>query len=58
MLDSEGKEFWDPEADGACFEAIRKNIRKDIPVIEMDNNINDPEFSKQVAETLLALLKK
>ena len=58
MLDSEGKEFWDPEADRACFDAIKKNLKQGIPVIEMDNNINDPAFSQKVAQTLLEMLKK
>lgn len=58
MLDSEGGRFWDPEADKACFDAIKQNLKPGIPVIEMDNNINDPEFSSKVAQTLLDLLKK
>lgn len=58
MLDSEGERFWDPEADAACFDAIRQNLKPGIPIIEMPNNINDPEFSAKVAETLLTMLKK
>jgi uncharacterized protein (UPF0261 family) len=58
MLDSEGGAFWDPAADRACYAAIKRNLKPDIPVIEMDNNINDPEFSGKVAETLLGMLKK
>ena len=58
MLDSPGGRFWDPQADQACFEAIKANLKSGIPVIEMDNNINDPEFSGKVAVTLLDLLKK
>jgi len=58
MLDSEGEKFWDPEADKACFDAIKKNLKPGIPVIEMDNNINDPEFSAKVALTLLEMLNK
>lgn len=58
MLDSEGGAFWDPEADRACYDAIKKNLKPGIPVIEMDNNINDPEFADKVAETLLGMLKK
>ena len=57
MLDSEGGQFWDPEADAACFEAIKKNLKPGIPVIELDHNINDPEFSGKVAETLLAMFE-
>ncbi len=56
MLDSEGGRFWDPEADKACFDAIKQNLKAGIPVIEMDNNINDPAFSGKVAQTLLDML--
>jgi uncharacterized protein (UPF0261 family) len=58
MLDSPGGAFWDPEADRACFDAIKRNLRPDIPYIELDYNINDPEFSGKVAETLLEMLQK
>lgn len=58
MLDSEGKEFWDPVADQACFDAIKHNLKPGIPVIEVDNNINDPLFSEKAARTLLAMLEK
>ena len=56
MLDSEGREFWDPADDGACFEAIRSGAREGVPVIEVDANVNDPAFSGTVAETLLEML--
>jgi uncharacterized protein (UPF0261 family) len=58
MLDSEGGRFWDPEADKACYDAIKQNVRSDIPVYELDHNINDPEFSEAVARTLLKMLAK
>ncbi|GAB4526914.1 MAG: Tm-1-like ATP-binding domain-containing protein [Anaerolineae bacterium] len=57
QLDSPGGDFWDPEADRACYETIKKKLRPDIPVIEMDHNINDPEFADRCAETLLDMLK-
>jgi uncharacterized protein (UPF0261 family) len=57
MLDSEGGPYWDPEADRACFEAIKSKVRPDIPVMEIDANINDPAFSGKVAETLLEMLR-
>ncbi len=57
MLDSPGGEFWDPAADQACFDAIKTRLNPGIPVIELDHNINDPEFSAAVAETLLNLMK-
>ena len=49
MLDSPGGEFWDPEADQACFEAITQHLHSDVPVIEVDRNINDPAFAQQAA---------
>ena len=58
QLDSPGGAFWDPLADRACFEVIKKNLKPDIPVIEMENNINDPEFANRAAETLLEMLEK
>jgi len=56
MLDSPGGDFWDPEADKACFEAIKENLNPGIPVVEMENNINDVEFSDKVAATLLEMI--
>lgn len=58
QLDTPGGAFWDPLADQTCFEAIKKNLKPGIPVIEMDNNINDPEFANRAAETLLDMLGK
>lgn len=57
MLDSPGERFWDPEADGACYDAIRQNLRPGIRVVESDHNINDPEFADLCANTLLEMLK-
>ncbi|HEY5572692.1 MAG TPA: Tm-1-like ATP-binding domain-containing protein [Anaerolineales bacterium] len=58
MLDSPGGEFWDPQADRACFEAIKSNLKPGVPVFELDLNINDPEFAQTIAENLLGMLKK
>jgi len=58
QLDSPGGAFWDPKADRACFEAIKRDLKPGIPVIEMDNNVNDPEFADRAVEILLAMLEK
>ena len=58
MLDSVGGAFWDPAADGACFEAIKSGLRPDIPVIELDCNINDAPFAGAAADTLLQLMRE
>jgi uncharacterized protein (UPF0261 family) len=34
------------------------DLKPGIPVIEMDNNVNDPEFADRAVETLLAMLEK
>jgi uncharacterized protein (UPF0261 family) len=57
QLDSPGGPFWDPEADAACYEAIKAHLKPGIPVIEMDNNINDPAFAEKAVEMLLAMLR-
>ena len=56
MIDLEGKPFYLPEANKALFDALKKNLRKDIPVIEMDCDVNDPAFAARCARTLLASL--
>lgn len=58
MLDAPGKEFWWPEANQALFEAIKKHTRPDIPVYELDNNINDEAFAEAVTNKLLEFLRK
>lgn len=58
MLDSLGGQFWDPVADQTCYDAIKQTLRPEIPVYELDYNINDPEFADQVADTLLAMIQQ
>lgn len=56
VIDSPEGPFWWPEANRALFEALRRNLRPDIPVVEIDANVNDEEFSRQCAATLLELM--
>ena len=58
MLDSDGDRFWDPDADTACFDALKNDLRADIPLIEMDANINDPEFAGKAVDLLLEMLRE
>lgn len=58
MLDSPGNAFWDPEANRACFDALKSALRPGIPVTELDCNINDQEFADRAARTLLWMLDK
>jgi uncharacterized protein (UPF0261 family) len=58
ILDGDGQPFYNREADNAMFDAIKTNIRRDIPIVEMDNNINDPEFAAKAVEMMLELIKQ
>lgn len=57
VLDSPGGEFWQPAANEALFAAIKQNVRADIPVYELDTNINDATFAEAVVQKLLQFLK-
>jgi uncharacterized protein (UPF0261 family) len=57
QLDRPGGPFWDPEADSACFEAIKASLKPGIPVIQVDANINDPVFADRAVEELMRILK-
>jgi uncharacterized protein (UPF0261 family) len=58
ILDGDGQPFCDREADRAMFAAIKENLRGDIPVHEMDYNINDDAFSARAVELMLGLMAK
>ncbi len=56
MLDSPGDRFWDPAADAAFVRELGAALRPDIPVEQLDANINDPRFADRATELLLAML--
>jgi uncharacterized protein (UPF0261 family) len=56
QLDSIDREFWWPEADQSLFNSLKEHLRTDIPVIELENNINDATFAQRAAQELLELL--
>jgi len=56
ILDGDGQPFCDRQADSAMFEAIRRGLRKEIPVVEMDLNINEPRFAAKAVEMILSLV--
>jgi uncharacterized protein (UPF0261 family) len=58
QLDSPGEAFWDPQANQVCFQAIKDNLKPGIPMIEMDLNINDSDFSSKAVEVLLEMMNK
>ena len=56
ILDGDGELFCDREADQAMFDAIKAGLREGIEVVELDANINDPEFAAKAVEMMLALI--
>ncbi|MBI3191425.1 MAG: Tm-1-like ATP-binding domain-containing protein, partial [Pedosphaera parvula] len=58
VISAPGKPFHDPAADQALFDALKAGLRKDIPVVEMDCEINNPAFAAACARTLLRSIHK
>lgn len=56
ILDGDGEQFCDREADQAIFDAIKANLKPGVEVVEMDSNINDPEFAARAVEMMLELI--
>lgn len=55
-IDGEGQPFYGPEEDEALFNTLRENVDSRIPIIELDNNINDREFALAAAKKLIELM--
>ena len=49
-------EMKSPEAMNAFVTHLKAKLRADIPVIEMDTDINDPAFAGATAKALLDML--
>ena len=58
ILDGDGEQFCDRETDQVMFDTIKANLKEGITVVEMDNNINDPEFSAKAVDMMLDLIKQ
>lgn len=57
LLDMTGKAFEGKEERFALYEGIKQNLRSDIPLIDMDKDINDPAVADLIAEQLLKLME-
>jgi uncharacterized protein (UPF0261 family) len=57
MIDAEGQPFHDAEADAALFDVLRAEVGPNVELIEMDNNVNDPEFADAMADKLDSYMK-
>ena len=54
--DREGMPHWEPEGNLAFFDAMKSNLKPEIPVTELDAHINDPEFIDPVVEVFLEMM--
>ncbi len=56
-LDCEGGAFWWPEADRALFDSLRLWMIPHVKIVELDLHINNSEFARIAAETLLGMMR-
>jgi uncharacterized protein (UPF0261 family) len=57
MIDADGQPFRDAEADAALFDVLRSEIGDNVELVELDNNVNDPEFADAMADKLDSYLR-
>jgi uncharacterized protein (UPF0261 family) len=57
LIGTQAEPFHDPEADQALRDALKSNLRSDIPIVELDSAINDPPFAEACARELLMNLE-
>jgi len=55
-IDRDGGPFWWPDADRVLFQSIRNWVGPSVRLIELDLHINDPEFARTAATTLLKMV--
>ena len=47
---------WDPEGNQVFVEALKADLNPEIPLVELDAHINDPEFIDPVVEEFLSVM--
>jgi uncharacterized protein (UPF0261 family) len=52
-----GMGFYDPQADAAFVEALKKDLPKTIRIVERDTYIEDPKFAVEAAQMLIELIR-
>jgi len=58
MLDVEGEDFHDPEADAALFDALRADLDDDVELLERETDVNDDAFAEAIADKLDAYMRE
>ena len=52
-----GEPLHDPEGDRMLIETLKKHLKPQIPVLEVDAHINDPEFADTAAAAMIELIR-
>jgi uncharacterized protein (UPF0261 family) len=55
--DKPGAYFYDPEGDRLFAQAVKKTVRPQVRVVEVDANLNDPAFSDEVLRVLDEMMR-
>ncbi len=48
--------MWNPDGNPVFLKELKKNLRRDIPIIEVEAHINDDEFATVAFEQLLEVM--
>jgi uncharacterized protein (UPF0261 family) len=56
ILDGDGERFCDRDANRAMFDTLKQNLNDNVPVEEIEANINDREFAERAVAMLLELI--
>lgn len=56
-IDRPGKIFYDPQANDALFDTLKRKLSSAIEVIEDEHHLDDPQFAVRVGEKMVNLLK-
>ena len=54
--DKEGLALWNPEGNPVFLAELKRNLRQDIPIIEVNSHINDDKFASVAFEQLLEVM--
>ena len=57
-IDRPGKIFYDPEANAALFDTLRRELSTDIQIIEDERHLDDPEFGIRVGRMMTKLMNR
>jgi uncharacterized protein (UPF0261 family) len=57
-VDKPGSPLYNPEEDKVFFEELKANLTRDIPIEEVDCNLEDPEFARALVESFDTMFKE